>query len=301
LAQTFPETGGSVQLTDGDFSQPIANSSASLHVSLLNGALGDLNGDGAQDGAVVLVMESGGSGSFRYLATLINQDGKLVNNATSLIGDRVKVDDITIDGSAVRLALTSHVPGDPQCCPTQQENAVYLLIDGMLVPRGMADAALQAARGVRALRDKDMATLASLAHPAAGIRFSPYATVKAEDLVFASDQVANLMDDPTVYTWGTFDGSGEPIQMTYPEYHERFVYSSDFAQADQVSFNQRTGVGNSTDNSQEFYPEAVVVEFYVAPKDPQYGGMDWQSLRLVMASDGGEWRIIGIIHDEWTT
>ena len=50
--------------------------------------------------------------------------------------------------------------------------------------------------------------------------------------------------------------------MAYPDYHERFVYSGDFANADQVSFNQRIGMSNSIDNSQEFYPNSVVVEFY---------------------------------------
>ncbi len=71
---------------------------------------------------VVLLVDSGGSGSFRYLATLLNRDGALVNNATTFLGDRVQVDDIAIDGNLVRLALTTHAPGDPQCCPTQKEN-----------------------------------------------------------------------------------------------------------------------------------------------------------------------------------
>jgi len=44
----------------------------------------------------------------------------------------------------------------------------------------------------------------------------------------------------------------------------------------------------------------VVVEFYRAPQDPQYGGMDWQSLRLVLLPDGDSWRLVGVIHDEWT-
>jgi hypothetical protein len=300
LAQTFPETGGTVQLTDGVFDQPIPNSSASLHVQLLKGMGGDLNGDGVPDGAVVLLMDTGGSGRFIYLATLLDKNGQLANNATAFLGDRVRVENIAIDGSAVSLALIKHAPEDPQCCPTLQETAVYVLMGDMLVPGGMVEAATQAVKGVQALRDKDMAALAALAHPSAGIRFSPYATVKSEDLVFTPDQVAKLMDDPTVYTWGAFDGSGEPIQMAYPDYHARFVYSSDFASPDQVSFNQRTGVSNSIDNSQEFYPGSVIVEFYMAPKDPQYGGMDWQSLRLVMVSEGGTWYIIGIIHDEWT-
>jgi hypothetical protein len=269
-------------------------------VELLDGASGDLNGDGIADGAAILLMDSGGSGRFIYLATLLDQNGQLTNNATAFLGDRVRVDDIAIDGSAVRLALTRHAPEDPQCCPTLQENAVYVLSGDLLAPRRMAEAGLRAVQGVQALRDRDMATLAALAHPTLGIRFSPYATVKPEDLVFTPEQIANLLQDPTVYTWGAFDGSGEPIQLAYPDYHARFVYSGDFASPDQVSFNQRTGVSNSIDNSQEFYPGSVVVEFYLAPKDLKYGGLDWQSLRLVMVQEGGAWYIIGIIHDEWT-
>ena len=301
LSQAFPDTGGVFQLSDGVFDQPIPDSAASLHVELLDGVSGDLNGDGLQDGAAVLLVDSGGSGSFRYLATLLNRDGALVNNATTFLGDRVQVDDIAIDGNLVRLALTTHAPGDPQCCPTQKENLEYVLTGDVLAPGALAEVAIQAIKSVQALRDKDMQALASLAHPTQGIRFSPYAFVRPEDLVFTPDQISQLMDDATIYNWGYFDGSGEPIQMAYPAYHERFVYSRDFANADQVSFNQRIGMGNSLDNSQEFYLNAVVVEFYSAPQDPQFGGLDWQSLRLVFVQEGGVWHLAGIIHDEWTT
>jgi hypothetical protein len=301
LAQAFPDTGGAFQLTGGVFDQPIPDSAASLHIELLDGIDGDLNGDGLQDGVVVLLVDSGGSGSFRYLATLLNRDGVLVNNATLLLGDRVQVEDIAIDNNAVKLALLTHAPGDPLCCPTQQEDAIYRLVGDILAPDALGEAASQARKGVQALRDQDMQAFAALAHPAQGIRFSPYAYVSPEDLVFTREQIAGLMADPTVYTWGAFDGSGEPIQMAYPEYHPRFVYSRDFANPDQVSFNQRIGMGNSLDNSQEFYPGSVVVEFYSAPQDPQYGGLDWQSLRLVLVSDGSGWYIVGVIHDEWTT
>ena len=38
--------------------------------------------------------------------------------------------------------------------------------------------------------------------------------------------------------------------------------------------------------------------------DKKFGGMDWESLRLVfeeVATDGGsELMLVGIVHDEWT-
>jgi hypothetical protein len=44
----------------------------------------------------------------------------------------------------------------------------------------------------------------------------------------------------------------------------------------------------------------MIVEYYFPGFDPQYGGMDWRSLRLVFSDHGGTWYLAGIIHDEWT-
>ena len=35
--------------------------------------------------------------------------------------------------------------------------------------------------------------------------------------------------------------------------------------------------------------------------DPQYEGMDWSSLRLVIEKYNSEWRLVDLIHGEWTT
>ncbi len=59
-------------------------------------------------------------------------------------------------------------------------------------------------------------------------------------------------------------------------------------------------MGNSIDNSQEYYPGAMVVEYHFPGFDPQYGGLDWASLRLVFQEFEGRWVLVGIIHDEWT-
>ena len=43
------------------------------------------------------------------------------------------------------------------------------------------------------------------------------------------------------------------------------------------------------------------MEYYFSGFDPQYGGMDWRSLRLVFAPHGEGWALVGIVHDEWGT
>jgi hypothetical protein len=155
-------------------------------------------------------------------------------------------------------------------------------------------------QAVLALKNRDMRALAALAHPVAGLRFTPYAYVQPSDVVFPAHRLPGVFEDLAVYHWGAYDGSGEPIDLTFAQYYEAFVYDQDFAQAEEVSYNQRLGTGNSIDNSQEFYPGAFVVEYYFSGFDPQYAGMDWRSLRLVFQQQEDTWYLVGIIHDEWT-
>jgi hypothetical protein len=158
----------------------------------------------------------------------------------------------------------------------------------------------QAFAVISALKDKDMTNLSQYVHPTMGLHFSPYATVKDTDQIFAADEVAGLMADPTVYLWGNFDGSGEPIYLTFADYFARFIYDEAFANAPQIALNHRLGMGNSIDNIIEYYPSSMVVEFYFPGFDPQYAGMDWRSLRLVFMQQGNDWYLVGIVHDQWT-
>jgi hypothetical protein len=152
-----------------------------------------------------------------------------------------------------------------------------------------------------ALKDKDMVRLSQYVQPQLGLRFSPYASVKDTDQVLPPDKIAGLMADSTVYTWGAYDGSGEPIDLTFADYYSKFVYDVDFANAPQLALNHRLGVSTTTDNSVEFYPTAMIVEYYFPGFEPQLDGMDWRSLRLVFMENNSTWYLVGIIHDQWTT
>lgn len=156
---------------------------------------------------------------------------------------------------------------------------------------------------VMALSVMDTGALSDYVHPSEGLRFSPYSFVNTQDdLQFSASQVQGLSGDTTVYNWGYFDGTGDPIDMIYADYHERFVYDEDYLNPDQIVTNTRLGPGSSLDNSQQIYPNATVVEYHFDGFDPALMGMDWRSLRLVFEQDGNQdWWLIGIIHDEWTT
>jgi len=155
-------------------------------------------------------------------------------------------------------------------------------------------------RVINAMGQKDLKTVAEFVHPIMGVRFSPYGFIRAEHQVFMPEALSGLAGSDSVFLWGQYDGTGDPIRLTFNDYYKEFVYSSDFANAEAVAVNERLGDGNTLNNIQEFYPGSSFVEYHFSGFDPQYGGMDWQSLRLIFVQESDGWFLIGIVHDEWT-
>ena len=126
-----------------------------------------------------------------------------------------------------------------------------------------------------ALEAKDMNALATYTDPSQGIRFSPYAYVDvANDLVFQTSVFPQLINDTTVYTWGSYDGSGEPMSLTFEAYFDDFVYDADYLNPHVIGLNQIIGQGNSLVNLSTEYPNAEFVEFHFTGFDSQYQGID---------------------------
>lgn len=173
----------------------------------------------------------------------------------------------------------------PQVKPTSKRGAVQEVADKVLL----------------ALKNKDMESLADFIHPDKGVRFTPYSYVDTKkDLVFNKADIKTLMTDNEKKLWGAFDGTGDPIKMTFAEYYKKFVYDVDFLEAPQIVFNQEIQRGNSLLNLKEAYPGASNIEYHFDGFDKQYNGMDWRSLRLVFEQKDDKWYLVGIIHEQWT-
>jgi hypothetical protein len=153
---------------------------------------------------------------------------------------------------------------------------------------------------VEALRERDLKSLTHWIDPKLGLRFSPYSHInKDSDLVFEADTLPTFKDTDTL-KWGLADGTGDPIELTFRNYFERFVYNQDFADATNVSVNQILGKGNSEFNGTEVYPDASYVEFHFPGFDKKLDGIDWQSLVLVFMPHDGDWKLAAIVHGQWT-
>lgn len=168
--------------------------------------------------------------------------------------------------------------------------------------RAKAIIARRAQQVISALKSKDMTRLASLVHPGKGLRFSPYEDVNPRaDLVFTRRQLKTLLASKRRYVWGAYDGSGDPIRLTFGAYYRDFVYDHDYAKAVQVNYNgEIIGRGTTPNKIREVYPEAIAVEHHFTGFDPKYDGMDWKSLWLVFEKKNEAWYLVGIVHGEWT-
>jgi len=88
---------------------------------------GDLNGDETPEQVVFLWESEGGSGVYYFLSVLTVRDGKLVNVATTEMGDRIQVMGGKIEKGEIRLDVIQHGPKDPACCPSQKATQVWKL------------------------------------------------------------------------------------------------------------------------------------------------------------------------------
>jgi hypothetical protein len=198
----------------------------------------------------------------------------------------------TSDGDWLKVAhgaVTGWVSASLLACPLSPEAAREAV--GPLV-----------AKVLEAMRAHDMRALSTVVHPVHGVRFAPYAFLdKASDRRFTAAELRSAWDDPRTLVWGAYDGSGEPIRLSFADYFRKFVYDRDFAASAQLSFDGAPAVaGNTHDNAREEYPNAVIVQAHVPGADPELGGMDWRTLRLVFEQHDGAWRLVYVIHDQWT-
>jgi heat shock protein HslJ len=108
-------------------------SATELIIRLTDIAFGDLDGDGVEDAAVILVTDPGGSGTFYDLAAIRNRNGKPEHVSTASLGDRAEIRAFSIETGQVIIEMVTHGPDDPMCCPTQIVRNTYALEGDTLV------------------------------------------------------------------------------------------------------------------------------------------------------------------------
>ncbi len=95
--------------------------------------IGDLDGDGTKEAAVVLTENSGGSGEFTFLAVVSWRDGKAENTATRRIGDRIGLRSLQFSDGALVMEFVTAGIDESVCCPSFLTRNTYRLTGTKLV------------------------------------------------------------------------------------------------------------------------------------------------------------------------
>ena len=94
---------------------------------------GDLNGDGAQDAALMLVYNPSGSGTFYYIASAIKDTANnlIIGSNAILLGDRIAPQNIAIDSAGkITVNYADRQKNEPLSTPPSIGVSRYFFVDG---------------------------------------------------------------------------------------------------------------------------------------------------------------------------
>ena len=152
---------------------------------------------------------------------------------------------------------------------------------------------------INLIKNKDISALAEYVHPKKGVLFSPYSDLKnRENIVIDKKELVKIYDKNTELLWGTYDGTGTRILLTFDDYFDRFIYDADFIEYE-PNYDSITGTGNTYENTNKVFPDSDVIEYYIEGTE-KYAYLDWKSLRLVYELYKGKYYLVAVVHNEWT-
>ena len=138
LNATFTIGKTSTTLSNGRSEVEAAPGSATKIVTVLTDkrATGDVDGDGRADAIVVLTQQPGGSGTFYYVAVVLNGAKGVTTTPATLLGDRIAVSGVRLDGSTIVVDLLDRASGQPlTASPSVATTKRYAVDQGALVAR----------------------------------------------------------------------------------------------------------------------------------------------------------------------
>jgi hypothetical protein len=104
----LPESKETVTLVNGKFDRADSMDNI-LHVELRDPiAFGDLNGDGAEDAAIVLSENMGGTGFFMSVVAILNNGGAPLQGPSRFLDDRAQLNGLTIIGGRIAVDAVIH-------------------------------------------------------------------------------------------------------------------------------------------------------------------------------------------------
>jgi hypothetical protein len=131
--------GTAIALTGGRSALPMAPGSAAVLRTQVLGtaATGDLDGDGDEDAVLWLVQETGGSGTFHFLAATMREPEEFVGTTAVFLGDRLRRTGLLIDKRVVVASLLTRHDREPMAsAPSVPERRFFTTTESGLREAG---------------------------------------------------------------------------------------------------------------------------------------------------------------------
>lgn len=123
---------GTLTLKNGVYNQQAAQDATGQTIAKLLAPItyGTLNG--VESAAVIIAANGGGSGTFYNLALVQLEEGKPVNIASTPLGDRIIVKNVSIKDNRLGVDIITQGRDEGACCPTLPLSALYTLAGAKL-------------------------------------------------------------------------------------------------------------------------------------------------------------------------
>ncbi len=148
---------------------------------------------------------------------------------------------------------------------------------------------------IKAIKFKNFRTLKKFIHPKKGLRLSPYPYIMLRDKIIKKNDITRLYRNGEIFTWGV-DNNLAPIELSFAEYYEQYLYSDDFANYDELWFNPINKDSNIIDNTRQSFPRGIFVEYHIfdnfIDNKPRYLSL----IKLVFEEYRGHWYLSAIIN-----
>jgi hypothetical protein len=130
LNTTYTIEGKEVHLMDGYHEKPAAPGSATKIKTSAFGkpVYGDLDGDGDEDAALFILQDSGGSGTFFYVAAVLKRNGTYRGTNAVFLGDRISPQTLKIRNSVIHANYADRRPDGSMAARPSIGKTKYLAI-----------------------------------------------------------------------------------------------------------------------------------------------------------------------------
>jgi hypothetical protein len=128
LNTTYTIEGKEIRLINGYHEEQAAPGSATKIKTRVFGkpVYGDLDSDGDEDAALFLVQDSGGSGTFYYVAAALKEGGKYRGTNGVLLGDRISPQPLKIQSGVIIVDYADRRPDEPMSASPSVNKTKYL-------------------------------------------------------------------------------------------------------------------------------------------------------------------------------